>query len=83
MSDYAAVQAADPLTDEYPDGWPSQVGKGDKDVIEGWSVLPCVLPDPVDPLGPPLATCLVVTLPLSFDDGASDVPVVCAVPSDG
>jgi hypothetical protein len=79
-ADYLAVQAADQLGEEYPDGWPAQVGEASSDVIEGWSILGCILPDPLDPLGPPLAACSVVALPLSFDGAVSDVPVVCPDP---
>jgi hypothetical protein len=79
-ADYLAVQAADQLGEEYPDNWPAQVGEAGNDVIEGWSILGCILPDPLDPLGPPLAACSVVALPLSFDGAVSDIPVVCPDP---
>jgi hypothetical protein len=81
-SDYAAIKLASG-DETYPDGWPREVGQappGSADVIQGWSILPCILPDPLDPLGPPLAACSVVALPLSFDGAVSDVPVVCPDP---
>ena len=71
QSDYLVIQAAS-LGLQFPDNWASEVAPGNTDVIQGWSVLPCVFP-----LDPTIA-CSVLAVPLELP-GTDAFPVACAV----
>jgi len=79
-SELASIEAATLLSgdNEYPDGWVDDVKLGDTDSVEGWLDLPCVLPDPADPTGPPLAECTVTAIPLYFEVGDPS-PAACDI----